>query len=148
MPGTTTTANGKLLHPVKYFLLRVPDIDTVGLFTHCSGLSLEVEVFQYVEGGNNWMAHNLPTRLRYPNLVLKRGLSAEEKLLKWFEESRAKPNRKEVAIHFQTATRQILRTWTFVGAYPVKWTGPTFEATSDVVALETLEIAHEGLKGL
>ena len=48
------------------------------------GLAVEVEVKEYNEGGINDYVHKLPTRIKYPNLVLKRGVTYEDALLDWF----------------------------------------------------------------
>jgi phage tail-like protein len=141
MPNSPITA-------VSIFVVRVPDIDTIGMFTHCSGLELQVEVLEYAEGGNNEFVHQLPGRIRYPNLVLTRGLTNEDAVFKWFSATRTKAELKEVTITFQNQMQHPIRTFTFADAFPVRWTGPQSEAGTATVALETLEIAHGGLKGL
>ena len=134
--------------PVCLFVVKVPDIDTIGLFTQCSGLEMKVDVFEYAEGGNNEFVHQLPGQVSYPNLILERGLTNEDAVLKWFNATRTQPQLKEVTITFQTHMQQPIRTFTFADAFPVRWTGPSSHAGSATVALETLEIAHSGLKGM
>ena len=141
MPSSPITA-------VSIFVVSVPDIDTIGMFTHCSGLELQVDVLEYAEGGNNEFVHQLPGRIRYPNLVLTRGLTNEDAVFKWFSATRTKAELKEVTITFQNQLQRPIRTFTFADAFPVRWTGPQSEAGTATVALETLEIAHGGLKGL
>jgi phage tail-like protein len=133
--------------PGSIFVVTVPDIDTIGMFTRCSGLELQVDVLEYAEGGNNEFVHQLPGRIRYPNLVLARGLTNEDAVFAWFTATRTKAELKEVTITFQTHTAQPIRTFTFADAFPVRWTGPVSEAGTSTVAMETLEIAHGGLKG-
>lgn len=134
--------------PVCLFVVKVPDIDTIGLFTQCSGLEMKVDVFEYAEGGNNEFVHQLPGQVSYPNLILERGLTNEDAVLKWFNATRTQPQLKEVTITFQTHMQQPIRTFTFADAFPVRWTGSSSHAGSSTVALETLEIAHAGLKGM
>ena len=134
--------------PVSLFVVKVPDIDTIGLFTQCSGLEVKVDVLEYPEGGNNEFVHQLPGQVSYPNLVLERGLTNEDAVLKWFNATRTQPQLKEVTIIFQTHTQQPIRTFTFADAFPVRWTGSSANAGMSSVALETLEIAHGGLKGM
>ncbi len=43
---------------------------------------------------------------------------------------------------------KLVRTWAFLNAYPVKWTGPNLNAGSNQIATETLEVVHNGLRGL
>jgi phage tail-like protein len=134
--------------PVSLFVVKVPDIDTIGLFTQCSGLEIKVDVLEYAEGGNNEFVHQLPGQVSYPNLVLERGLTNNDAVLKWFNATRTQPQLKEVTITFQTHTQQPVRTFTFADAFPVRWSGPTSQAGASTIALEMLEIAHSGLKGM
>src|SRR6476659_4398111 len=134
--------------PVSLFVVKVPDIDTIGMFTRCSGLEIKIDVFEYAEGGNNEFIHQLPGQLSYPNLILERGLTNEDAVLKWFNATRSQAQLKEVTITFQTHTQQQIRTFTFADAFPVRWSGPTSQAGASTVALEMLEIAHSGLKGM
>ena len=119
---------------------------TIGRFRECTGISVEVETKEYMEGGSNEFVHKLPTRVKYPNVVLKRGVTHEEALLKWFFDSRATPQRKDMTITLLGPGTKLVRTWAFLNAYPVKWTGPNLNASSNQVAVETLEIVHNGLR--
>ena len=129
---------------VHSFVLKIPDIDTVGFFMHCSGLELGFDVFEYQEGGNDDFVHRLPGGLHYPNLVLSRGLTKEDVLLKWFWATHTQAERKEITLTLQTAEAE--RTWTFADAFPVKWVGPQIDSSGSDIATEMLEIAHAGLK--
>jgi phage tail-like protein len=120
----------------------------IGRFSECTGIAVEVETKDYMEGGSNEFVHKLPTRLKYPNLVFKRGVTHEDALLKWFWDSRNSVQRKELTIELMGPGAKTVRTWAFVGAYPVKWTGPNLKAGSNAVATETLEVVHNGFKGL
>jgi phage tail-like protein len=127
------------------FTLSIPDIDTIGYFSECSGLELSFEVYEYREGGNNDMVHRLPGSLQYPNLILSRGLTNEDALLKWFWATHTEAQRKEVTLTLNVGNSS--RVWTFADAFPVRWTGPQQLSADGVsVATETLEIAHSGLK--
>jgi phage tail-like protein len=129
---------------VHTFVLRIPDIDTVGFFMHCTGLELSFDVFEYREGGNNEFVHRLPGGLRYPNLILSRGLTKDDVLLQWFLTTKEQAECKEVTLTLGSGGTQ--RTWTFADAFPVKWTGPQIDSSGTQLAMETLEIAHGGLK--
>lgn len=126
------------------FVLKIPDIDTIGYFAECHGLELGFEIFEYREGGNNDFVHHLPGRIQYPNLTLSRGLTNEDALLKWFWATHTEAERKEITL--SVASGDISRTWTFADAFPVRWTGPTLAKSTTAIATETLEIAHSGLK--
>ena len=118
----------------------------VGYFTEVSGLSAEVEFQTYNEGGNNEFVHHLPTRVKYPNLVLKRGITDEDALLRWFKKTHVGADRQQVTVTMLSADSKPVRTWSFANAYPVKWTGPQFNVGQSAVATEALEIAHDGIK--
>ena len=122
-----------------------PDL-SIGEFRECTGLSMEREILEYAEGGNNDYVHKLPGRVKYANLVLKRGTTDQTELLKWFWDSRSTPERRSVTVTLVDATGdEEARIWAFQDAYPVKWAGPNLNAGSDSAATETLEIAHGGL---
>jgi phage tail-like protein len=129
---------------VHTFVLKIPDIDTVGFFMQCTGLELTFDVFEYREGGNNDFVHRLPGGLRYPNLILSRGLTKDDVLLQWFLATKTQAERKEVTLTLGSGSTQ--RTWTFADAFPIKWTGPQIDSSGTQLATETLEIAHGGLK--
>ena len=118
--------------------------ESIGMFTECSGLTVEYEVFNWEEGGQNEFVHRLRGRAKYPNLVLKRGVTHESALGKWFFDCRDKTKRNLVVVQLVGPDGKTVRTWSFANAFPVKWTGPTFNAGANNVATETLEIAHEG----
>lgn len=128
------------------FRVKLPNEITVGYFTEVSGLAAEVEFLTYNEGGNNEFVHHLPSRVKYPNLVLKRGITDEDALLKWFQKSHTGAERHDISVTMLTPDNKDLRTWGFAGAFPVKWTGPSFNAGQSQGAVETLEIVHDGLK--
>jgi phage tail-like protein len=150
MPGSTarSPAPGSARpDPVGELRFRVglPGID-VGHFQECSGLTAEIEVKEYAEGGNNAHVHKLPTRVKYPNLVLKRGVTHEDALLRWFLQTRTKARQVELSVALVEPGGEVVRTWAFAGAYPVKWTGPGLNAGSSAIATEALEVVHQGLR--
>jgi phage tail-like protein len=144
--ATTVTSGGKRAEPVGELRFRVEIDDAViGQFSEVTGLSLEYEVFEYQEGGEDRYVHKLRGRLKYPNLVLKRGVTQEEALLKWFFQRTDRRRRGTVKLTLLGDDGKPVRLWSFAGAFPVKWQGPSFNARSTNIATETLEIAHQGL---
>ena len=125
------------------FILNVPDIDTIGQFSHCSGLEMSFEMYEYAEGGNNDFVHKLPGRLMFPNLLLSRGLTNSDALLRWFAQTKTKAQTKQVTLTVKSGSQQ--RQFTFQDAFPVRWTGPTFDTNAPAIGSESLEIAHSGL---
>jgi len=126
------------------FKLTIDDAE-IGRFSECTGLSVEYDVQTYPEGGENRFEHKLRGRLKYPNLVLKRGVTHEEALLKWFFQSQDAEKRGSVTITLLGPEGKKVRSFAFAGAVPVKWTGPNFNAGSTSIAIESLELAHQGL---
>jgi phage tail-like protein len=143
------TAGSSMPDPVAELRFKV-DVQgiSIGRFSECTGIAVEVEMKDYNEGGSNEFVHKLPTRIKYPNIVLKRGVTHEDALLKWFWDSRNAVQRKEMTITLLGPGASTVRTWAFMNAYPVKWTGPNLKAGSNAIATETLEVVHNGLKGL
>jgi phage tail-like protein len=118
---------------------------TVGRFSECAGLTVEIEVTEHVEGGLNDFVHKLPTRVKYPNLVLKRGITEEAALMDWLFKINQEDERPKVIVDLVGPDGRRVRTWSFAAALPVKWEGPSLNAGANDVATESLEITHQGL---
>ena len=152
-PGSRSSAVGDsalLPDPVGELRFQVTiDGVVVGEFAECTGLSMEYDIFEYQEGGQLGFVHKFRGGLKYPNLVLKRGVTYEAALLDWFldrtSDSTARENLGNVNLSLLGDDGQQVRSWSFYGAFPVKWSGPSFSAKSTNIAMETLEIAHMGL---
>jgi phage tail-like protein len=133
--------------PAIWFELKLtPKSTPIGYFTEVSGLASELEVMTYNEGGKNDGVHKLPTRMKHPNLVLKRGVTTIKDLQQWAQESFMGPERKEITLTMYNQQLEKIRIWSFKNAYPVKWTGPSFNAAQNAVATEVIEIAHDGIQ--
>ena len=118
----------------------------IAYFSEISGLAAEIETMTYNEGGRNDSVHKLPTRMKHPNLVLKRGVTTVKDLQEWCLDSFMGPDQKEITLTMYNQQLEKLRTWSFKNAYPVKWTGPTFNVGQAAVATEVLEIVHDGIQ--
>ncbi len=117
----------------------------VGGFREVSGLSSETEVIEVQEGGENAI-HKIPGRTRWSNIVLKRGVTHSDALIDWITDIQNGENARKNGsiIMYNQDGNEIVR-YNFFNAFPVKWIGPTLDATKNEVAIETIEIAHEGL---
>jgi phage tail-like protein len=131
--------------PAIWFELDIQG-QAVGYFTEVTGLSAEVETLTYSEGGMNEFQHKLPTRVKYPNLVLKRGMTTKAELQQWFQKSHTQAQRTGIRLSMLDNAGTRIRTWSFVNAFPVKWTGPNFNVSQSALAVEQIEIAHEGIE--
>jgi len=119
----------------------------LGGFSECSGLESTLETLDYREGGVNDRIHRFPTRFTPTNIVLRRGVGFSEDLWLWHQEFLdGKGKRRDGLIILQNALKIPIKIWTFSRGLPVKWTGPTFNATASELSIEALEIAHEKLE--
>ncbi len=118
----------------------------LGGFTECSGLESRLEVESYSEGGNNATALKFPTRIEYGPLTLKRGVGVGDSLWLWHNDfiwGRGK--RRDGMIILQNDDHIPLKIWIFHRGLPTKYSGPSLNAKESQVAIEELEITHEGL---
>ncbi len=126
----------------------------IGQFSEVQGLSVEVNVEQVEEGGENQFVHKLPGRMTWPNIRLKRGVIQSDNLFAWLRETSGegyagrgnKLERRTAAITMLALDGSRLRAWNVVEAFAVKWSGPSFSATSSDPVTEELEIAHHGFQ--
>ncbi|GAB1641049.1 phage tail protein [Krasilnikovia sp. MM14-A1259] len=126
----------------------------IGSFTEVSGLSVQLDVEELAEGGQNAYTHKLLGRMKWPNLVLKRGLTDTDALFEWVmqcsgegltdKHNKVTPRNGKISV--LNAAGQSVRTWTILEAKPVKWTGPRFAASSRDLAIEELEVCHSGFR--
>lgn len=119
----------------------------VAWFTECSGLGVERSVFSYEEGGANDCVHQLPDRIKYTPIVLKRGI-ADGVLWEWFQEGiyDGKVKRQPVSILLYNVDRSKVKRWNLRDAFPVKWNGPELRTDSNDIAVESLELVHHGME--
>jgi phage tail-like protein len=128
------------------FQVEIQGVIVAG-FSEVSGLQMETETHDFREGGVNDYIHKLPKGSRQANITLKRGITDSDTLWKWHQDVvRGKVERKSGRIIMMDAEGNENWHWTFEDAYPVKWLGPDFRATNDAIAIETLELAHKGIK--
>jgi phage tail-like protein len=118
----------------------------LGGFTECSGLEMSLDIEEYKEGGRNGEVLKFPTRVKWSNITLKKGVGAGTGLWDWhygFVEGRGK--RRDGVIVLLDDLHLPNNIWYFRRGLPVKYTGPTMNASQNSVAIETIEIAHEGI---
>ena len=135
------------------FLFEVDGVE-IGRFMEVRGLEVSVETEEIHEGGQNSFTHRLPGRMTWPNIVLKRGVTQNDTLLEWLNKSSGeqfaangnKLQRSTAAVTLIGPSGTRLRSWEFDGAFPVKWTGPSFAVASSDMAVEELEITHHGFR--
>ncbi|BCT91021.1 phage tail protein [Lysobacter helvus] len=117
-----------------------------GGFLRVKGLSREVRVESYKEGGVNEYEHKLASNVTYPNLVLERGLALDD-LFKWAQAAAdGQVQRRNLWIRLHDEANDNAWAWEVAQAIPVKWSASDLDATSQQVVMESLELAHHGLR--
>jgi phage tail-like protein len=115
-------------------------------FSECSGLEGTLETQDHQEGGRNGAVLRFPTRVKWSNLTLRRGMGRGLDLWTWFDGFvNGTGTRRDGVITLQDESHVPRIVWGFRRGLPVKYSGPTLNAAQSAVAVETLEIAHEGL---
>ncbi len=126
-------------------LSAITDV-ALGGFSECSGLEMSLDVEEYKEGGRNGEILKFPTRVKWTNITLKKGLGVSTALWDWhygFVTGQGK--RRDGIIILQNDLHIPNTIWYFRRGLPVKYTGPTLHASQNNVAIESIEISHEGI---
>ena len=140
--------DGKRNDPYGQFNFIV-EIDGVvqGGFSEASGLTTDTNMIEYREGNEITTTRKLPGLMKYNNIVLKRGLTQSDELWQWRKAViDGKTERQSGSIVLLDEARNPALRWNFREGWPSKWEGPALNAKTSEVAIETLEIAHEGLE--
>jgi phage tail-like protein len=127
------------------FQVEIAGINVAG-FAECTGLSSEVEIIEYREGGDDLM-RKLPGLKKFGNITLKRGVTDSQELYNWHRQLlQGRTERRDGAIILLNDAREAVTRWNFRDGFPQKYEGPRFNAKSSDVAIETLVICCEYLE--
>ena len=127
------------------FRVKVDGGMSLGDWSKCDGLSVEYEVFEYKEGGENSFIHRIPGRAKYQNIKLTRPINKDsKKVADWLAKLKIEVQRQTAEISALDPTGQPIVTWNLEGVYPVKWNGPSLDIGNNQAATETLELSHNG----
>ena len=127
------------------FLIEIEGM-TSGGFSRVKGISREVKHESYREGGVNDYEHKLVTQVSYPVVILERGLAMDD-LWQWaLAAADGDVKRKTIFIRLQNEANEKAWAWQIENALPVKWMASDLDATSPQVVMESLELAHHGLR--
>jgi phage tail-like protein len=131
------------------FAVVIDGFGTLGDWTKCDGISIEFDVTEYREGGQNGYVHRLPGRAKYQNIKLTRPINQFSRLVGlWLRTVEGNFHRETAQITVLDASGMPVAAWNVVGVYPTKWTGPTLDVGGNQIATETLELAHHGIRGV
>jgi phage tail-like protein len=127
------------------FLVEIDGVARAG-FSEVSGLESETAVIEY-RTGNEDVVRKLPGLTKFSNIVLRRGVSKDRELWDWRQTVvQGNTDRRNGSIVLLDDQRNEVLRWNFGQGWPCKWQGPALNAKTNEVAIETLEIAHEGLE--
>lgn len=119
-----------------------------GYFTECSGLGSENEIIEHkvVNAKGVEVVMKIPGRLKWENIVLKRGITSNMDIWTWrkmVEDGNVSGARQNGSIvMYDQALAEVAR-WNFENAWPLKVTGPSPKADGNEIGVEELTIAHE-----
>jgi phage tail-like protein len=144
-------ANGVIKDPYGNYNFRV-EIDGIerAYFQQLSGIDSTIDIIEHREGGDA-TTRKLPGMTKYSNITLKWGITDDRELYDWHRRTVNGAARREIerkngsVVLFDRGGAEVAR-WNFFRAWPVKWDGPDFDAEKSDVAIETMELAHEGVE--
>lgn len=126
------------------FLFPDGEDDADMRFQTVSGLDIQVNTESIREGGENRFEHALPLRTQYSNLILRRGLLKDSKVVDWcleaFKNLQFEP--VDMTVSLLNTKHEPLMTWNIVRAWPLKWSVSEFNAEQSALVIETLELKY------
>ena len=127
------------------FLVEIDGI-TRAAFHEVSGLDSTIDVIEHREGGDNTTPRKLPGMTKHSNIVLKWGMTDDQELYQWHRDVvNGTVQRRNGSIVLLDRRGQEVARWNVFKAWPSKWTGPSLTAEGNDVAIEQLELTHEGV---
>ena len=116
-------------------------------FSECSGLTATRNSSDYREGTDKSLAkRKIPGLNDYGNITLKRGITDNQELWKWHKELQdGKTDRRNLSIILADDQGAEKIRWNLERCWPTTWNAPDFNSTSDEIAIETLELVHQGI---
>lgn len=132
--------------PKFYFKVLIGNIEYS--FQEVNGLDSETQIIEYQHGNSkDFSTIKMPDAAKYGNVTLKKGLTPKNDLFfNWYNQIKMNTiQRQTVTIQLLDESGKPTMTWTLLNAWPTKITGTDLKSDGNEVAIETLEIAHEGL---
>ena len=116
-------------------------------FQEVTGLQMETQFIEYRPGNDlTYLTQKIPGLKKHGTIVLKKGMyQGDDAFWDWFTDVQANPERRQpVTIILFNEEGQPVITWTVNNAFPVKFTGPDLKSDANEIAIESIELAHEG----
>jgi len=130
------------------FLVEIDGIIQAG-FSEATIPDSTQEPIEYREGNEPPTVRKLPGLVKYGNVTLKWGITDSLELYNWrklVEQGKMKDARRNMAIILMDEEGNIAARWEFSDAWPSKYDAPDLNAKGNDIAIETLEIVHEGMR--
>jgi phage tail-like protein len=128
------------------FLVEIDGIARAA-FSEADGLASETAVIEYRVGGEPNTVRKLPGLTKYANIVLRRGITQDAELWNWRRTVvQGNVDRRNGSIILLDDDRTEVVRWNFFNGWISRWEGPALNAKANEIAIETIEIAHEGLE--
>jgi phage tail-like protein len=130
------------------FIVSIDGMAGSAGFSECSGISTDGDIVEYREGTDKSLWTRKLTGLRkHSHITLKRGQTQNLDLWKWRHNVlEGIPDRRSGTITLVDEQQKAVMFWKFANGWPNKYDGPSLNAKGNDVAVETLEIVHEGLE--
>jgi phage tail-like protein len=142
------SAQSKAIWPLPKFYFQVKWNSTVMSFQEISGLDTEAQPIEYRHGDSpQFSVIKMPGIKKTGNVTMKKGVfKSDNAYWNWFNQIKMNTiKRVPVTISLLDEGGKATMVWTLANAWPTKITGTDLKADGNEVAVETIEIAHEGL---
>jgi phage tail-like protein len=126
----------------------LPQLPNDFRFQEVNGLTVDIDTEEFKEGGENRFVHKLPTRTRYQNIELKRGMFVGSGILLWCRNAIESFNFQPVnlTIALLNADHVPVAAWYIVNAYPISWSVSSFNASESRVVIESIKLQYNYFK--
>jgi phage tail-like protein len=137
--------------PSSHFRLNIGGKEAIGMFRECSGLDSETTVIEHtsIDDQGRPIVRKVPGPVKWSNITLKRGVDEDATLYEWRDQVlKEGPDSARVDGHIELVdyTGDKIAIWKFVQGWPLKYAGATLDPKSSEVAVEEIQICHEGLE--
>ena len=137
--------------PASYFRLTLGGKESVGVFKEASGFDSETEVIEHksIDANGRPYTRKVAGGIKWSNITLKRGVDEATDLWKWREtvlKEGPDKARTDGFVELMDYTGQPIARWKFIQGWPLKYTGASLDPKSSDVAVEEVQICHEGLE--
>lgn len=137
--------------PASHFRISIGGKEVAGRFRECTGLDAEMTVIEdtTIDAQGHPIIRKAPGPKKWSNITMKRGVDGSTSLYKWYEEiSKAGPEQSRVDgfIELCDYSGKPVARWKFIRGWPLKYVGASLDPKSSEIAVEEIQIAHEGLE--